>query len=55
MQQHLYFYFGSLAILVWKCGTLLLKEVRYKDAIDEEEAKNKAKHSKVSKYSKVFY
>ena len=52
----MYIFYGSLAILVWKCGTQLLKEVRYKTAKEEEEKLRKEKLTKSgSKYSKVFY
>lgn len=26
----LYLFYGSLGILVWKCGTILMREMRYK-------------------------
>ena len=52
----MYIFYGSLAILLWKCGTQLLKEVRYKTAKEEEEKLRKEKLTKSgSKYSKVFY
>ena len=42
-------------MLLWKCGTQLLKEVKYRKQEDEELLK-KAKLTKgTSKYSKVFY
>ena len=51
----MYVFFGSLAVLTWKCGTQLLKEVRYKKE-EEDEIVKKAKLTKgSSKYSKVFY
>ena len=36
-----YIFFGSLAILIWKCGTQLLKEVKYKSIVEDEDAKRK--------------
>ena len=36
-----YIFFGSMAILVWKCGTQLLKEAKYKTIVDDEETKRK--------------
>ena len=48
-------FYGSLAILIWKCGTQLLREVKYKKE-EEDEISKKAKLTKgSSKYSKVFY
>ena len=42
-------------MLLWKCGTQLLKEVKYRNQEEEEQLK-KAKLTKgASKYSKVFY
>ena len=42
-------------MLLWKCGTQLLKEVKYRKH-EEEELLKKAKLTKgTSKYAKVFY
>ena len=49
------FFYGSLGIIIWKCGTQLLSEVKYKAINEEAEAKKKAKLSKQSKYQKVIY
>ena len=51
----MYIFYGSLAVLLWKCGSQLLKEVKYKNAAEEEELKKKAKLTKGTKYSKVYY
>ena len=51
----IYMFYGSLAILLWKCGTQLLREANYKALKEDDEMKNKAKTTKGSKYSKVFY
>jgi len=51
----MYVFYGSLAVLLWKCGSQLLKEVRYKNPNEEDELKKKAKLTKGTKYSKVFY
>ena len=54
--QLLYIFFGSLAVLLWKCGTQLLKEVKYKKQEEEEQLKKAKLISKgTSKYAKVFY
>ena len=51
----MYIFYGSLAVLLWKCGSQLLKEVKYKNAAEEEELKKKERLTKGTKYSKVFY
>jgi hypothetical protein len=51
----MYMFYGSLAILLWKCGTQLLKEVNYRPLNEENEAKKKDKMTKGSKYQKVIY
>ena len=58
MFQHenmIYVFYGSLAILAWKCGTQLLKEAIYKPINQDEEDKKKAAKTKISKYHKVMY
>ena len=42
-------------MLIWKCGTQLLKEVKYKTEEDEEMVKKAKMTKSSSKYSKVFY
>ena len=32
-----YVYYGSLAILMWKCGTQLMSEIVYKPIHEEED------------------
>ena len=54
-EKMMYIFYGSLAVLLWKCGSQLLKEVRYKNAAEEEELKKKERLTKGTKYSKVFY
>jgi len=51
----IYLFYGSLAILLWKCGAQLLKEMSYKGLKEEEAAKKKIQHNKTSKYEKVYY
>ena len=51
----MYVFYGSLAILLWKCGTQLLREAEYKGLNEEDEMKKKAKITKESKYQTVFY
>ena len=48
-------FYGSLAILIWKCGTQLLTEVKYKSINDDADAKKKAKNAKHNKYQKYIY
>ena len=50
----LYMFYGSLAVLIWKCGTQLLNEIQYKPINEEAEAKKKAKQNK-AKYQKIIY
>ena len=50
----MYMFYGSLAVLVWKCGTQLLKEANYKGLNDEDETKKKTLQTKGSKYKKAF-
>ena len=51
----MYVFYGSLALLLWKCGTQLLKEAKYKALNEEEDMKKKAKMTKGSKYQKILY
>ena len=48
-------FYGSLAILIWKCGTQLLTEVKYKAINGDADAKKKAKNAKENKYQKYIY
>ena len=48
-------FFGSFAILLWKCGSQLNKEAKYKELGDDMEAKMKAKKNNTSKYAKILY
>ena len=50
----MYVFYGSLALLLWKCGTQLLKEAKYKSLKEDEDLKKKAK-TKSSKYQKFLY
>ena len=51
----MYVFYGSFAVLLWKCGNQLLKEVKYQSASEEDDKMKKAKLTKGSKYTKVFY
>ena len=52
----IYIFFGSLGILIWKCGTQLLCEAKYRSLNQEEEdRKKKAKITRISKYPKIMY
>ena len=48
-------FYGSFAILMWKCGTQLNKEAIYKPIGDDEREKMKRMKDKGSKYSKILY
>jgi len=48
-------FYGSFAILLWKCGTQLLKEVRYRPLNDEKDTKKKENRGKCTKYQSVIY
>ena len=50
----MYVYYGSVAVLLWKYGTHLLKEANYRSLTEEEENKKKNQQNKGSKYQKVF-
>ena len=41
-----YVYYGSLAILMWKCGTQLMSEIVYKPIHEEEDVLVKGKKPK---------
>ena len=47
-----YVYYGSLAILLWKCGTQLISEINYKPL--KEEAQDPVMKQKNKKLSKSF-
>ena len=51
----MYVFYGSFAILLWKCGTQLLREVVYKPLNVENESKKKDQRTKGSKYQSVIY
>ena len=51
----MYVFHGSLAIVIWKCGTQLIKEACYKGIKEEDEAKKKTKQKSGSKYKKKLY
>ena len=38
-----YVYYGSLALLMWKCGTQLMSEIKYKPLQEEEDILAKGK------------
>ena len=50
----LFMYYGSMAILIWKCGTQLLTEVQYKPINEESEKAKKAKARTNKKYEKII-
>ena len=47
--------YGSYGILMWKCGSQLVKEAVYKDVGEDIDAKVKRNKEKVSKYAKILY
>ena len=48
-------FYGSLAILIWKCGTQLLTEAQYKPINEEADKAKKAKSKNNKKYEKMLY
>ena len=48
-------YYGSMAILIWKCGTQLLTEVQYKPINEEADKAKKAKAKTNKKYDPIVY
>ena len=51
----MYLYYGSLAILVWKCGTQLLSEIQYKSLDEEADVKKKGQNRNGDKYQTIIY
>ena len=52
----IYIFYGSLGLLLWKCGTQLLSEIQYKQ--ENQEMDIKTKKSKIggeSKYQTILY
>ena len=49
-----YMYYGSLGILVFKCGSQLIKEAKYQDITDEDPTlkKRKADKAKLASFAK---
>ena len=45
-----YLFYGSFAIVLWKCGAQLLAEANYKGIKEEDDSKKKIKQTKGSKY-----
>ena len=51
----IYIFYGSLGIMVWKCGSQLLGEVRYKALNEEEENMKRANLTRRAKYATIIY
>ena len=51
----MYVFHGSLAIVIWKCGTQLIKEACYKGIKEKDETKKKTKQTSGSTYQKKLY
>ena len=49
-----YIFYGSLGLLLFKCGTQLLSEIEYKPLNAETELKKKSKID-TEKYQKIIY
>ena len=51
-----YVYYGSLALLLWKCGTQLMSEMKYKPLKEEEDLllKQAKGMKKTGKFQNVF-
>ena len=48
-------FYGSFAIIIWKCGSQLLKEAVYKVIGEDSSTKKKGNKDKGSKYAKILY
>ena len=51
----MYLFYGSFAIVLWKCGAQLLAEANYKGIKEEDDSKKKIKQTKGSKYQQKLY
>ena len=52
----MYIFYGSLGLLLWKCGTQLLSEIHYKQENQEIDIKNKkSKIGGENKYQAILY
>ena len=52
----IYIFYGSLGLLLWKCGTQLLSEIQYKQENQEIDVKNKkSKVGGEAKYQTILY
>ena len=51
----LYIFYGSVAILVWKCGTQLVSEVEYKPLSEETDVKKRGGLKQGEKYTAIIY
>ena len=51
----MYIFYGSLGVLLWKCGTQLLSEVKYKPLNEEDDHKKKGLKQAGEKYTTIIY
>ena len=51
----LYIFYGSVAILIWKCGTQLISETDYKPLCEETDVKKRGGNKQGEKYTAIIY
>ena len=51
----LYIFYGSVAILIWKCGTQLISETDYKPLCEETDVKKRGGMKQGEKYTTIIY
>ena len=51
----LYIFYGSVAILIWKCGTQLTSEADYKPINEETDVKKRGGLKQGEKYTTIIY
>ena len=51
----MYIFYGSIAVLLWKCGTQLISEVQYKPLNEEQDVKKKGHGRGTDKYTTIIY
>ena len=55
LDNMMYVFYGSIAVLLWKCGTQLLTEANYKPLNEESDNKKKSNLKNGDKYTAIIY
>ena len=55
LDNMMYVFYGSIAVLLWKCGTQLLSEANYKPLNEENDIKKKSHLKNGDKYTTIIY